>query len=335
VFSHLALALLVQIGGLDSIAITHRFSGVILIAHTDGRVVFSRAYGLADRQAMTPIHTGTKFVTASVAQTFTAAAIATLVKEGKVAYDAPLSRYVPDSVYPKERADHMTIRQLLTHTAGLGPGAVTLPAFRADPQSFTSLDQVLALIRAEPLAGDTGHFAYTGEDCDLLGAVVEHISGQPFADFMRDHVFAPAGMTSSGFDVAHRPVDLAHGYTARGGPPRPNDAMLPRVGLPEAVAYTTAADLVQYAHRLYAPALVADTVPAGQDSANHAYGYGFFVGRDGSHRIVNHGGTGPGIDNAFDIYPDLGYVVVILSNQDPPAAQDIRTILRDRLRAHK
>jgi len=261
----LAIAVLAQpttmarlLNGIDSVAVNQRFSGVIMVGETDGDMDFARSYGVGNR-------VDTKFVTASVAQTFTAVAVLMLVEDGKIALNAPLSRYLSDSVYPHDRADRMTIRQLLTHTAGLGPGAVRLPPFRAAPQSFTSLDQIIALIRAQPLAGDTGHFAYSGADYDLLGAVIEHVSGQPFSDFVRDRVFTWAGMTNSSFDVSNRPTNLA----------RVNEAMLPRIGLP------------------------------------------------------NHGGTGPGIDNAFDIYPDLDLFVIILSNQDPPAAQNIRQYLRD------
>ena len=308
----LAIAVLAQprtmatlLKGIDSVATGERFSGVILIAESAGDMDFAHAYGTA---------MDTRFLTASVAQTFTAVAVARLVQDGKIALDAPLSRYLPDSVYPRERADHMTIRQLLTHTAGLGPGAVKLPQFRAAPQSFTSLDQVIALIRAQPLAGDTGRFAYSGADCDLLGAVIERVSGKPFAEFVHDRVFAPANMTSSTFDIAIQPTNLA------------------RIGLPEAVAYTNARDLVLFAGTLLRkplPGLFTDTVTTGQEGANHAYGYGFFVGMAGRNRIVNHGGTGPRIDNVFDIYPDLDLIVVILSNQDPPAAQNIRQYLRD------
>jgi D-alanyl-D-alanine carboxypeptidase len=303
------------LNGIDSVAVSQKFSGVIMVGETDGDMDFARSYGMGNR-------VDTKFVTASVAQTFTAVAVLMLVQDGKIALDAPLSRYLSDSVYPRDRADRMTIRQLLTHTAGLGPGAVRLPQFRAAPRSFTSLDQIIALIRAQPLAGDTGHFAYSGADCDLLGAVIEHVSGQSFPDFVRDRVFRWAGMTNSSFDISNRPTNLA----------RVNEAMLPRIGLPEAVAYTDARDLYLFAGTLLRrplPGLFTDTVTTGQEGPNHAYGYGFFVGKVGQKRIVNHGGTGPGIDNAFDIYPDLDLFVIILSDQDPPAAQNIRQYLRD------
>jgi D-alanyl-D-alanine carboxypeptidase len=314
----LAIAVLAQpatmarlLKGVDSVALSQKFSGVIVVGESQGDMDFARAYGTADRVSA-------PFVTASIAQTFTAVAVARLVQDGKIALDAPLARYLPDSVYPRERADHMTIRQLLTHTAGLGPGVVRLPEFRAAPQSFTNLDQVLALLRAQPLAGDTGHFAYSGADCDLLAAVVQRVSGQPFADYVRDRVFQWANMRNSSLAIT------------------PNDARLPRFGLPEAVAYTNATDLILFANTLLRhplPGLFTDTVTTGQDGPNHAYGYGFFVGSTGPHRIFNHGGTGPKIDNAFDIYPDLDVIVVILSNQDPPAAQNIRQYLRDGLAA--
>ena len=129
-------------------------------------------------------------------------------------------------------------------------------------------------------------------------------------------------MTNSSFDISNRPTNLA----------RVNEAMLPRIGLPEAVAYTDARDLYLFAGTLLRrplSGLFTDTVTTRQEGPNHAYGYGFFVGKVGQKRIVNHGGTGPGIDNAFDIYPDLDLFVIILSDQDPPAAQNIRQYLRD------
>ena len=246
----LAIAVLVQpttmaalLKGIDSVAVSQKFSGVIMVGETDGDMDFAPSYGMSNR-------VDTKFATGSVAQTFTAVAVCMLMQDGKIALNAPLSRYLPD------RGDRTTIRQLLTHTAGLGPGA----------------------------------------DYDLLGAVIEHVSGQPFPDVVRDRVFTWAGMTNS------------------------------------SIAYTNARDLYLFAGMLLRrplPGLFTDTVTTGQEGPNHAYGYGFFVGKVGGKRIVNQGDMGPGIENAFDIYPDLDLFVIILSDQDPPAAQHIRQYLRD------
>src|SRR5262249_25034982 len=124
-----------------------------------------------------------------------------------------------------------------------------------------------------------------------------------------------------------------------------NDVMLPRVGVPGSVAYTTAPDLMRFADALLAHRLLSanatrdlwtDRVQTGQGAtnpANAAYGYGFFLGPLGPHRVINHGGTGPGIDNVLDIYPDLGLALIVLANLDPPAAQDLRRVFRDAISA--
>jgi len=266
-----------------------------------------------------------------------------------------VSRYLSDDVFPHQRSDSITVRQLLTHAAGLGD-VVVGASFRKSPSALTHFDQVLALVRDDPPAGAPRVFRYGNDDYILLGAIIERVSRQSFADYMRNEVFQKAGMRNTGYVLVPRPANLAHGYTSRNlGVPaytRPgdpsdrvalqtNDTILPGVGIPGAVAYTTADDLMHFADALRSrrfldssavKVLWTGQIATGQgeqNPANREYGFGFFVGNSGPNRIVNHGGTGPGIDVGFDIYPDLGYVVVVLSNLDPPAAQDIRQLLRE------
>ncbi|HEV3411736.1 MAG TPA: serine hydrolase domain-containing protein [Puia sp.] len=325
----------------------HRFSGVVLVAKLYGESspLFLKAYGEADREKGIPNTTDTKFITASTAKTFTAVGILQLVESGKADLEFPLSHYLADSVYPHRIADHITIRQLLTHTAGLGD-VITGKAFRSSPQEFRQLSDLVALVRKEGPVDSAGKFRYGTSDYILLGAVIESVTGQPFSDYMVEHVFHPAGMLNSGFDMAERPEGLAHGYTTRkiSGDTvaglRPNDAILPRTGVPGAVAYTTAVDLLNFARALAGNRLLRKStmkemwkgqIATGGEGANREYGYGFFVGEVGGQALVNHGGTGPGIDVCFDIYPGRGEVVVILSNLDPPAAQDIREYIRGQM----
>jgi CubicO group peptidase (beta-lactamase class C family) len=300
-----------------------------------------------------------RFVTASVAKAFTAVAIAQLADSGYLLLDVPIARYLPASVFDSKRADRITTSQLLTHTAGLAD-VVGSSAFRRAPASLVTFDQVLALVRSDTTSTASEAFRYGDGDYVLLGALVRQISGKSFAGFAADHVFASAGMTGSTYEVKPRPDDVVHGYTTRdlsgpsyrrlgsaAGDSEPplhvNDAILPGVGVPGSVAFTTAPDLMRFAdallaHRILSAKALTELwtghVATGQGArnpANSEYGYGFFVGHVGPHRIVNHGGTGPGIDNAFDIYPDLRIVVVILANMDPPAAQDLRQVVRDGL----
>lgn len=346
------------IPGLDTMVETrvrdHRFSGIVLIGKMDGeRPAFLKAYGVADFAKNVLNEPDTKFITASTAKCFTAVGIMRLVESGKIDLDLALSHYLPDSVFPGRIADSITIRQLLTHTAGLGD-LISDKAFRSAPQNFRKLSDLVAVVRQEGQVARPGKFLYGTSDYVLLGAVIERVTGEAFAGYMAKQVFGPAGMRNTGFDMAVRPEGLAHGYTARNigdvgyswpivnaaGDTvvlRPNDGILPATGVPGAVAYTTAGDLFLFAQALaryrllqrrWLEELWRGQIVTGREGVNQQYGDGFFVGRNGKQRIVNHGGTGPGIDVCFDIYPDSGVVVVILSNLDPPAAQDIREYTR-------
>src|SRR5262249_10363518 len=142
-----------------------------------------------------------------------------------------------------------------------------------------------------------------------------------------------------------RPDGLARGYTRRdlGGPAygagdatTPNDPILPTLASPGAGAWTTAGDLLRFAEAIRMGTLPGSSdekllvgrVPTGGESPNDRDGFGFFEGRIGTLRVVSHGGTGPGIDACFDLYPELQTVLIVLSNLDPPACQGLRDAVR-------
>src|SRR5262249_35203932 len=158
-----------------------------------------------------------------------------------------------------------------------------------------------ALVRADTAIREPGVFRYGNNDYILLGAIIERLVGEPFAEAMHRDVFRPAGMAESGFDVWPRPHSLAHGYTtphirytryagADANAPRlqSNDAILPHVGVPGAVAYTTAPDLMHFADALLRHTLLSRSateelirgrVDTSRSAANQSFGYGFFVGQ--------------------------------------------------------
>jgi CubicO group peptidase (beta-lactamase class C family) len=341
-------------GELDSLvenrAEREGFSGVVAVEQ-NGQILLRRAYGLADRSRGIANRPETTFVVASVTQTFTAVATVQLIEQRRVALDAALSTYWPEC--PQKAAAQATVRQLLTHTARIG-GVVTSDAFRREPRNFRSLDDYLKLTTSRPLTEQPGvGFRYTDGDSVLLGAIVERVSGQSYYGYARDHVFGPAGMTRTGFDLVPRPAGLAVGYTRRtpdggalhGATPHDNASMLPEKASPGAGAYSTADDLLRFGNALLrgillspsaSEALLEGEVATGDDGPRAHYGFGFFDGNFQNVRIVNHGGTGPGIDVGFDLYPELGLVVVVMSNEDPPTGQRMRDELRRRLAAsHK
>jgi CubicO group peptidase (beta-lactamase class C family) len=323
------------------------FSGVIAIAR-DGRILMEEAYGLADESPNLPNRPDTRFVVASVTQTFTAVAVAQLLEQERIRLDATVSNLLPG--LPHGPSASATVRRLLTHTAGVDSVARS-PEFRRAPKSFGSLADYMSLVESEPLAGEPGRFRYTDGDSVLLGAIVESASGQSYYRYVRDHVLRPARMNDTGFLLLPRPSNLAIGYTMRdigGGAAssaadqarQENSAMLPALASPGFAAYSTAGDLVRFGTALLkgnllsadaSADLLGGKIPTGEDGPRRLYGYGFFDGELRGVRIVNHGGTGPGIDVGFDIYPALGLVVAVMANQDPPAAQRIRDELRNLL----
>jgi len=336
---------------IEELAGKGEFSGVVTVAE-DGQVVFEHTYGLADRSSRAPNRPDTKFIVASVTQTFTAVATLQLVSQGKISLNASLSEYLPD--YPNEAARRATVRQLLAHTAGVG-SVVTAEAFRRAPRNFRNLSDYVRLVASEPLTNEPGaRFRYTDGDCVLLGAIIERTSGVSYYDYVRDHVFRPANMNDTGFDLVPRPRELARGYTVRelGGPvvggsnghPRDNAAILPTKASPGVAAYSTGPDLLRFGTALLGRRLLnaqasddlfEGRVLTGDEGPREHYGFGFFDGNFANVRIVNHGGTGPGVDVGFDLYPELGFVVVVMSNDDPPTAQRVRDELRRNLSASR
>jgi len=319
-----------------------QFSGVVAVSQNGG-LLFSEAYGFADQTSQRHISLDTKFVIASVTQTFTAVAVAQLVEQGKLSFETPLSECLP-GIKPIAARD-ITVHQLLTHTGGI-PSIVRSGSFRKAPASFVSLQDYVNAVEAEPLT-KINEYEYTDGDSILLGDIIEHVSGQSYYDYIRDHIFRVANMNDSGFDLIPPPTNLAIGYTLRDltdskfklkqAKRRNNQSILPTKASPGAAAYSTAGDLIRYGTALLSHRLLSDEgtnnllrgkIATNEGGAHAQYAYGFFDGRVGTTRVVNHGGTGPGIDVAFDLYPEPGYVVVILSNYDPPAAQQIRDELR-------
>lgn len=189
-------------------------------------------------------------------------------------------------------------------------------------------------------------FGYSNSGFVVLGAVLQHVTDSPYDDYLRRHILGPAEMTDT--DVRPYTPDkigsMAHGYALVGqdgnpvgGPPtgpdpRPSGAFRDvgdqiQDANPSGGAYSTVADMARFAqaligHRLLAPAMT-QTVLTGKVRADRpggppvdTYAYGFFDVRINGVRIVGHDGGTPGYEGQLDVYPDLGCIVVALTNQD-------------------
>jgi CubicO group peptidase (beta-lactamase class C family) len=318
-----------------------RFSGAFLLGRLDdasGKVLFSGAYGLADRESNIANKVDTRFRIGSMTKMFTAVAVLQLVQVGKINLDDPLRKYIPE--YPnKDVAGKVTIHHLLTHTGGTGD--VFGPELSAHRLEVHTHHDYIAILGTRGLRFEPGsRWEYSNYGMVLLGAVIERVSGQNFYEYIAEHVYGPAGMARSGSEPETVVVpDRAIGYMKPPGATawsRNTDTLGFR-GSAAGGSYSTVNDLFNFAEALMGHKLLnadyTDLLITGKVDAWHdlKYAYGFEDGRKNGVGAVGHNGGAPGMNGELRIYPRSGYVVVVLSNLDPPAAQQISTFVGLRL----
>jgi D-alanyl-D-alanine carboxypeptidase len=313
---------------LDAQAAAGRFSGVVRLARGE-HVLLERAHGFADAAQTQAIVADTRFGIASMGKMFTAVAVMQLVEAGRLDLQAPLRRYLPE--YPNAELGAATLHQLLTHTAGAGDIFVKATADLAGTPS--PADYIARLGARAPHPAPGGAWRYSNYGYVLLGRVIEVASGRPYFDYLREHVFMPAGMTRTGPDGgAASPRTRGEGglgwVAAAPG--------LPSRASPAGGMRSTAGDLhafVRALHdgRLLAPATLATLTTGRVEMPYGRYAYGFTDQRRGRKRHYGHGGAAPGHNTQLDHYPESGITLIVLSNQDPPYANRIADFVGERL----
>lgn len=176
----------------------HQIEGASLAVFSDSEILWEHGFGMADKEAMRPVTPQTLFRVGSLTKAFTAASVMRLAEQGKVSLDAPVTTYLPEfrirSRFPE--AGPVTLRQLLTHHSGL-PGDAAAGMWTPNPAHFST---VLPLLRDEQLAFAPGSgFLYSNLGYDVLGAVIERVSGKPYETFVQSALLKPIGMPQSGF----------------------------------------------------------------------------------------------------------------------------------------
>ena len=293
-----------------------QFSGVILVAK-DGVPIYQRAAGVANRVWNAPNQIDTKFNVASIGKMFTAVATMQLVENGKLSLDDTVGKILPD-YGSTDLARRVTMRHLLTHTSGLPGGDF------GEPDKSASL-------AFEP----GSKFQYSNGGFNLLAAIIAKASGQSYYDYVREHVFKPAGMNDTdNYDLESDPPNLATGFMdAPNGHRLDNIFHLPHRGVGCGLGYSAAPDMVKFnlalLHHVLLNEQSLDALWTGRiDAGRHSeYGFGCYIRQYNNTRIIWHSGGWMGITDHFDMYPDLGYTVVILNNIDSaptPLALTIR-----------
>jgi len=320
---------------LDAEAATGSFAGAVLVAK-NGKPIFDEAYGLADREHKTPNTLKTRFRIGSMNKMFTAVSTLQLVQAGKLGLDDPLGKYLTG--YPnKDLAAKVTIHQLLTHTGGTGD--IFGPDFDKHRLELRTLQDYVKLYGTRAPQFEPGsQWEYSNYGFILLGVIIEKVSGQTYYDYVRDHVYLPAGMVSSASEPEDQPVaDRSIGYTRMDSPQgQPNTDTLPYRGTSAGGGYSTVEDLLRFANALQENKLLnphyTELLTTGKPGTPHdSYAYGFGDHKTNGTRCFGHGGGAPGMNGALEICPGPGYVVAVLANLDPPAATRISDFITNRL----
>ena len=297
-------------------------------------VVLTRNYGVGSVELETPVVPGSVFLLASVTKTFTALGLLLLAEEGKLNLDSTVGHYL--APIPSQW-NGITLRHLLTHTAGLKD------RFEGQDGRFF-MDYTTGQMRqaAEATPVDTGpglRFQYSDQGYFLLGQVIEKVSGQTYRHFLQERIFRPAGMTSSStVDQRELVKGRVPSYLLRQGGPIPAPRSYQFGLVSHFGILTTATDLAKYCLALLqgriASARIRDemwtlgTFPGGKPFrvGSVLYGLGWFLEPFAGRRAVYHAGsTGTGVY----LVPGDSLGVVVLTNLEQVAGSDPVGIARD------
>lgn len=302
----------------ERMAARDEFAGALIIAR-GGRPEIARGWGLADPEGAAPITPDTPMLLASAGKMFTAVAVLRLVEAGRIELDAPIGRYLPD--YPNAETAKVTIRQLLNHRGGTGDIGILGRDDGANRARVRDIDDLIALNGARAPDFPPGSKTdYSNYGFVLLGAVIERVTGDRFAEHIATEIFAPAGMTRSGFPDRDHLDGVATGMTRFfGAEPKlvSHRDVLPWRGGPAGGGVSTANDLLRFftalrEGKLLSPAMLAQATSPGETPW---YGLGFVV-NSGADRSFGHGGNSYGMDVAAHHYAREETSFICLATRD-------------------
>ena len=302
----------------------------LAISVTDRReTLYAAGLGFADAEAQRPTLRSTTFQIGSIGKSMTALAVMQLADSGRLDLDAPLSSHLPWFAIPS-RYGPITLRHVLSHTAGLPSGTDFAPAARYEGY---------ALREAEAAWEPGSRFHYSNTGYKLLGWLLEDVTGLPYGEVMRRRVLEPLAMTATAPVIAHRGRHgMATGYVPLHDerPFRHGDTLIPapwmEYGVGDGSQVSTAEDMARYVRfwlnggraggrALVSPAAFARiTEPSIRmnrgNAYQHDYGYGFGIisHRADGHEFIGHGGHSVGFHSIMLIDKTEGLGVTILCN---------------------
>src|SRR5215813_8633704 len=280
------------------------FMGSVLVAK-DGKILFSKSYGMADLEWNVPNSPATRFNIASMTKQFTATSILLLEDRGKLKTDDLVKKYLLDA---PASWDKITIYHLLTHTSGISGDAAKYEPGASDKLVFSN----------RPLDFQPGEqWAYTNLGYIVLGYLVERISGQTYEDFIRENIFKPLRMNDSGLMsfVTVIPRRASGYWPGNNGLENADRSFDTRLGFSSGSLYSSTEDLLRWEEGLFSGRLLSPgslrkmITPFKSD-----YACGLYAKRVNGHFMIEHDGNNIGFNSDMAYYFEDRIAVIVLAN---------------------
>ena len=306
-----------------------RIPGLELGIYSRGRILLAKGYGLANVELNVPVKPETLMQSGSVGKQFVSAAIMMLVQEGKLSLDDSIAKYFPDAPAAWKP---ILIRNLLSHTSGLAE-------YESDDRTGPngpfylrldfSEDELAKKIEALPIEWAPGEsWAYRNTNYVLLGIAIHRITGIPYAEFLKERIFKPLGMTSTRL-ISERDIipNRAAGYEIDDSGELKNQEWVSPTfdSTADGALYFNVLDLAKWDEALYGTKLLRQSsldriwtvYPLNNGKPNPgSYGFGWSINAQDGHRRIEHGGAWQGFACHISRYPDDNVTTVVLTNLD-------------------
>lgn len=291
------------------------FNGSVLVVK-DGVAQLNKGYGMANFEWNIPNAPDTKFRLGSITKQFTAMIVLQLEQEGKLSVNDPVSKYVKDAPGAWQQ---ITIYHLVTHTSGL-TNFTSLPDYTKTMMLASPPAESLKKIREMPLEFDPGtKFKYSNSGYLMLGEIIEKVTGQKYADVLRERILASLNMNDTGYDLGTTLIANRAGGYKRAGKVVLNDDYID-MSIPHAAGamYSTTEDLRKWDAALYGEKLLpAALMERYFTPYKDGYAYGWAVQDKVGKKRVSHGGGINGFATMIIRVPEEKVLVVTLSNLLP------------------
>jgi CubicO group peptidase (beta-lactamase class C family) len=309
-----------------------QFNGAILVA-VHGNTIYRKGFGKLNFPAGADFTPETPSDIGSVTKQFTAMAIMMLAERGRLSYEDPVSKFIPE-FYRSAHLSQITLRQLLNHTSGIPDYGY----LGIDDSGLGQQGLIAALLKKDDLLAKAGlKYRYSNPGYALLAVVVERVSGKRFGEFLEQEIFAPVGMSNTFvYDApTKKNARTAIGYGQFGQVDDGGPTAIPGDG----GIYSTVDDLFKWDQALYTERLVHQSTlaeafaPGKVQEGTSTYGFGWNIGQDGDSKYLWHQGSHAGFRAFIGRRLADRVTVIMLTNKGNSKRQDINAAIQNILAA--